>query len=618
MPRNSPDTIQALQKALAGGKLVLFCGAGISRDYPCCLPSFKEYKTTVIDIMADLLPKKEQKGLKKYIRILKERSLPPEVFMQKIYSHWGRKTLDMTDIFGDKQIEPNNNHKTISALTRQGLRIILTTNFDRLIESEFPETGVKVIEDHSAFKAFSEQIHTNNLPDLPVVIKLHGSAGNHDRIVVTLNQEGRLNKDIHTLMTSLLERYTFLFLGYSGRDLDLFPTILGASKNEHTQPIYWVFYPKSRFEEDDIRHQLQHEYQAKFHAIDKIATDLLRELLHNGESGQHSQKKGKCDESKKRWKELIRERIQEKINEVDIRRIYSIFAVLAGYLNERLAEENFENAAWKANKEAEDHTGMAHIAIGVVSLYKNLQAASQSLHTFDRKIDYWLEQARLHAESEDHFAWAGIATEEGILASERNGNVEQAIKWFQRAIKHYSMFKSEDPNERDQLIGQTYINMVHSIIKSIIPNQVDLSTIEQAIDYLKIAEEHLDRSGALNNFVELYLLLGQCYRFKKQFENAKEVFDKALKIATAIHDEHGQAQVHHALCLVYCSVGNLETAKDHLDKSYMRFKKVNNEIGIHLCEELMTIISPSKDYIDRNDIVAAAISGRGTFNKPLF
>jgi tetratricopeptide (TPR) repeat protein len=128
---------------------------------------------------------------------------------------------------------------------------------------------------------------------------------------------------------------------------------------------------------------------------------------------------------------------------------------------------------------------------------------------------------------------------------------------------------------------------------------------------------HLDRSGALNNFVEMYLFWGQCYRFKKQFENAKEVFDKALKIATAIHDEHGQAQVHHALCLVYCSVGDLDAAKEHLHKSYMRFKKVNNEIGIYSCEQLMAIISPSKDYIERNDIVIAAISGRGTFNKQL-
>jgi hypothetical protein len=246
MPRDSTDTIQALKKALAGGKLALFCGAGISIDYPCCLPSFDDFKITIIDMMANLLPKKEQKALKRYIRILKERQLPTEVFMQKIYSHWGRKTLDMTDIFGDKQIEPNNNHKLISALTRQGLRIILTTNFDRLIESEFPESGVKVIEDHSAFKAFSEQIHTNNLPDLPVVIKLHGSAGNHDRIIVTLNQEGRLDKDAHTLITSLLERYTFLFLGYGGRDLDLFPTILGASKNEHTQSIFLGILSRSK------------------------------------------------------------------------------------------------------------------------------------------------------------------------------------------------------------------------------------------------------------------------------------------------------------------------------------------------------------------------------------
>jgi len=271
-----------INKYISEGRLVLFCGAGISMPFPTCLPSFSQYQQAIITEMKKLLPETKQRMLENEINILLNKDqhedwFPTEFFMQQIFNHWGSKAIRLTDIFDSQQLKFNENHKIIASLARSGkIPIILTTNFDRLIERQIGNETI-CIEGYAAIQNLTSSIKSRQNFDKPAVVKLHGSAGNDKNIIVTLNQEGRPNLHIRDLIVSLVENYVFLVLGYSGRDFDLMPIILGAAKK--AQGIYWNFFPEKYAEERGTEEKLWEAFENRFHPIILDSTKLLWMLL---------------------------------------------------------------------------------------------------------------------------------------------------------------------------------------------------------------------------------------------------------------------------------------------------------------------------------------------------
>jgi len=146
---------------------------------------------------------------------------------------WERK---VTEEYG-RAAQPSILHKALISLRQ---RIILTTNFDKLVESAWAssladgERHFKVISkvDNDIFKVLKEH-------DSSYIIKIHGSIDDVSNIVFSRSQYIRLafgNENYSLFLDSLLLNYTFLFVGFSMDD----PAITSLME------LYAYKYPKSR------------------------------------------------------------------------------------------------------------------------------------------------------------------------------------------------------------------------------------------------------------------------------------------------------------------------------------------------------------------------------------
>lgn len=217
---------------LAQQKVVLFLGAGVSSSVNLDAKSrFKGWPLFLDDAAAD-----RSASLKKQIKNLlksKDYLLACELLQADYGESWERK---VTEEYG-RAAQPSTLHKALISLRQ---RIILTTNFDKLIESAWSaslidgERHFKVISkvDNDIFKVLKEH-------DSSYIIKIHGSIDDVSNIVFSRSQYIRLafgNENYSSFLDSLLLNYTFLFVGFSMDD----PAITSLME------LYAYRYPKSR------------------------------------------------------------------------------------------------------------------------------------------------------------------------------------------------------------------------------------------------------------------------------------------------------------------------------------------------------------------------------------
>lgn len=217
---------------LAQQKVVLFLGAGVSSSVNLnANDRFKGWPEFLEDAAKD-----RNSTLKKQIKSLlkaKDYLLACELLQADYGDTWERK---VTEEYG-RAAQPSILHKALISLRQ---RIILTTNFDKLIESAWAssladgERHFKVISkvDNDIFKVLKEH-------DSSYIIKIHGSIDDVSNIVFSRSQYIRLafgNENYSLFLDSLLLNYTFLFVGFSMDD----PAITSLME------LYAYKYPKSR------------------------------------------------------------------------------------------------------------------------------------------------------------------------------------------------------------------------------------------------------------------------------------------------------------------------------------------------------------------------------------
>lgn len=126
-----------------------------------------------------------------------------------------------------KEGQPFSGNRWHEALVRLEPRLILTTNYDKIIERATNHGYTTHTYDYGDIAA---DVRRN----VPVLIKLHGSVDHIDKIILTRRDYTRLRKDgaqTLRLVESLLQTRTALFVGYSVRDPDMqliLENVLGA------------------------------------------------------------------------------------------------------------------------------------------------------------------------------------------------------------------------------------------------------------------------------------------------------------------------------------------------------------------------------------------------------
>lgn len=212
--KDGPDIPERLLQAHEDGKVVFFCGAGISSA--AGLPDFEGLVKRLYRNLRITLDSHQKEAIK-------QKQFDRAIHLLESYLAGGRRKV-REEIA--KILTPSNiNHKTISthkvllklARTLDGKTRLVTTNFDRLFEEVIPNTGYRV-------KCFSA-------PLLPIpknmwngLVYLHGllpdesDGEDFDDLIVSSSDYGRayLNERwAARFVSELFRNYTVCFVGYS-------------------------------------------------------------------------------------------------------------------------------------------------------------------------------------------------------------------------------------------------------------------------------------------------------------------------------------------------------------------------------------------------------------------
>jgi len=134
--------------------------------------------------------------------------------------------------------QPTAAHRAIATLVAQGyIRVIVTTNFDRLLESALTDVGItpSVISSPDSVNGTLPLVHNNC-----TIIKIHGDYVDA-RIRNTADELAAYPEELQTLLSQVFREYGLVVSGWSG-DWD---TALRASLQGNPSPwfsTYWVSY----------------------------------------------------------------------------------------------------------------------------------------------------------------------------------------------------------------------------------------------------------------------------------------------------------------------------------------------------------------------------------------
>lgn len=228
---------------LPGNQVVFLVGAGVSREEPSSVPSFPQ--ENCLKRLPDL------QGMGDTLEDLKYR-IRPEFFFQILYAQLGERGLMPLDALNTRKlnangasIRPNAIHEFLAEMLEMG-HIVLTTNFDSLIEDAYAEKTGKTLENYAIYDDDFEKLKNEGIPSTGCLIKIHGSfyspsgKDTKDSIVALLSQLQRaITRHKIELIRELLRKHDWIVLGHSMRDeYDLYPAL--SDPRQKKRNIYWI------------------------------------------------------------------------------------------------------------------------------------------------------------------------------------------------------------------------------------------------------------------------------------------------------------------------------------------------------------------------------------------
>ena len=284
--------IRFLAEELEKGKLVVFVGAGVSKNSG--LPDWKE-------LIKDYA---EYRGIKEFTS--KEYlTIPEEVFER----YGSLKYYEIAEKRFSGKYFPNSIHRI---LKKMDLTYIITTNYDTLIEDEIKNLQVVSKDEDLPYTSSNRML-----------IKMHGDFKNKNIVLKKSDYDNYEKKFplISTLIKGLFTTNTILFIGYSYNDVNV-QQIMNWIKEilkEETRKAFLVEFTEKDDKEEENGEQ-----------INRISLKLLTE---NNDEILYADKKGRVDyDYEKTLTEFLLNIYNEKEN-VRQEKIFEIYINL-NYLTE--------------------------------------------------------------------------------------------------------------------------------------------------------------------------------------------------------------------------------------------------------------------------------------------
>ena len=235
----SAITVDEFAELYRAGKLVFFAGSGIS--YGSGLPSAEAVLRKTITVTLPGTHPREQEELCAKIQ--------PEVFYETLLEFeskdhalmlWRALHPSVVQAFGSAPM-PNIVHSELVRYWARHSIPVFTTNFDTLFEDAARTLGLPCqVFLPSALPPRAWREGTS------AICKLHGSiagkSGDLDLegILTTMTDISRVNYPWVERLTEMMNSRHICFVGYSGRDIDLFPFIEAATKEVDCPLPVWV------------------------------------------------------------------------------------------------------------------------------------------------------------------------------------------------------------------------------------------------------------------------------------------------------------------------------------------------------------------------------------------
>jgi tetratricopeptide (TPR) repeat protein len=208
-------SLAALRQAALAKRLVIFCGAGVSMLAPSRSPSWWEIYVAAARALVNRL----RESFPECVEYLSLEALLEPVSTQQLAdlvsaSFAGPTFADLLKVVDIA--DANENHRAIATLAASGgARLVVTTNFDTLIERAAAVRNVR-------FAIAAPGISVlRRADDDSVLVKLHGSTVDPSGMIETTRQKAR--EISHTLRAAwgpLVTDADVLVVGYSGADLN--------------------------------------------------------------------------------------------------------------------------------------------------------------------------------------------------------------------------------------------------------------------------------------------------------------------------------------------------------------------------------------------------------------
>ncbi len=206
--------------------VILFVGAGISAIPPTSAPLWSEIAgDTIASLLETLATGREDWGLDQYRQPAIALARYPELLFEQIRIAAGTNQLmsRLAKILSGGK--PNICHISIADLCRQGLvRAIVTTNFDCYLEQSLLALQVP-------YRKLVPPVQAQHSSKELLLVKIHGDLDTPESIVLTLSRAAQpMAAELARLLRDLMSGQDLVILGYSGRDLDVFPILVDSAR----------------------------------------------------------------------------------------------------------------------------------------------------------------------------------------------------------------------------------------------------------------------------------------------------------------------------------------------------------------------------------------------------
>lgn len=543
----STSVISELCDSIKKGELVVFFGAGISKNSG--LPLAQDLETHILKNFG--VPIED-------INQIIESNFPFEAFIGDI--------LVNTDISPILNIfekgEPNINHILIARLAKIGLlKVIVTTNFDTLLEKALKYEGLNENEDFMVFYTDEHfaQVNYNDIHNKISIFKIHGSIIEENSIRTILNEVARCRRSEHfqNLLKFIYSKgghHKVLMLGYSCSDeFDISPIIREIPKDwkkvivvDHASDFQYLI--------ENIKVKATKNPFKKFPGI-RVYVNTNEFVKNLWEFIGEDLGKYEFLIAADLWRDVIETWVEEQKKERSHFRIVGdIFSSISDW---KKSGEYYEKVIGEADIDENNNDIFSKIGIA----YFGSGDFEKSV-IYDEKILKFIQKYRLpDLECKCYLNLGGPYL--GL------GDFKKAVDYFEKAHDLSLLLRNKDL--------ESGINTNLGIANFLLGNP------KTAIRYFQRDIDILQKRGDVGGEALTSIFLGNVYCTLKEFEKALGLYNKAKSIAVPLGSNAIISSYNMGMGIFNINKKSYEKAIDYFKKSLEIDQSVNNRPGISRC-----------------------------------